>query len=152
MKLAEALSHRSSLQKDLSWIKNQFANISQVPEGGMPAEDPEAMIARMEARSAEYQALLASINKTNSQTRDKTGRTLTEILAERDTLRVRQSILTEAYDQATRKQDVYGRQELRYVPTLDVVALRKRVEGVNQRLREINLAIQCLNWEVDLEK
>jgi len=33
---------------------------------------------------------------------------------------------------------------------MDIVALRKRVESVNTRLRELNMLIQRLNWEADL--
>ena len=152
MKLAEALSQRSSLQKDLSWIKDQFSKIARVPEGSRPAEDPEEMLKRMDSRTAEYQALLTAINRTNANARDEKGRTLTDLLAERDTLRARQSILAEAYQQATQKDDVFGRQELRHVPTLDVVALRRRLEQESTRLRELNMSIQRLNWEVDLEE
>lgn len=151
MKLAEALSKRASLQKDLTWIKEQFSKIARVPEGSTPIEDPMEMIERMESRAAEYQALLVAINQTNSTVKDAQGRTLTELLAERDTLRARQSVLSEAYQRATQREDVYGRLELRYVPTLDVVALRKRIERVNVRLRETNLTIQGLNWEVELK-
>lgn len=150
MKLAEALSNRSSLQKDLAWIKDQFSKISRVPEGGKPSEDPEEMLSRMESRATDYEKLVAAINRANLSITDEGGRSMTELLAERDALRARQSILTEAYQQATQKEDVYGRQELRYVPTMDIVALRKRVESVNTRLRELNMLIQRLNWEADL--
>lgn len=150
MKLAEALSIRSSLQRDLAWIKEQFSKISRVPEGSKPAEDPEEMLSRMESRASEFEALLKRINRTNLSVTDSRGRTMTDLLAERDALRARQNILSEAYQQATQKEDVYGRQELRYVPTMDVVALRKRVEGINVRLRELNILVQRLNWEADL--
>lgn len=150
MKLAEALSRRSGIQKDLAWIKEQFSKISRVPDGSKPAEDPEEMLARMETRASEFEQLLKQINRTNLSVTDSHGRTMTELLAGRDALRARQNILSEAYQQATQKEDVYGRHELRYVPTLDVVTLRKRVEAVNTRLREINVLIQRLNWEVDL--
>ena len=150
MKLAEALSIRSSLQRDLAWIKEQFSKISRVPEGSKPAEDPEEMLSRMESRASEFEILLKRINRTNLSVTDSRGRTMTDLLAERDALRARQNILSEAYQQATQKEDVYGRQELRYVPTMDVVALRKRVEGINVRLRELNILVQRLNWEADL--
>lgn len=150
MKLAEALSHRSSLQKDLAWIKDQFSKISRVPEGGKPSEDPDDMLTRMESRATEFETLVAAINRANLCVTDGHGRSMTELLAERDALRARQSILTEAYHQATQKEDVYGRQELRYVPTMDIPALRKRVERVNTRLRDLNMLIQRLNWEADL--
>jgi hypothetical protein len=150
MKLAEALSIRSMIQRDLAWIKEQFSKISRVPEGGKPAEDPEEMLSRMENRASEFEGLLKRINRTNLSVTDSQGRTMTELLAERDALRARQNILSEAYQQATQKEDVYGRQELRYVPTMDVVALRKRVETTNFRLRELNILVQRLNWEADL--
>jgi len=150
MKLAEALSIRSGIQKDFAWIKDQFSKISRVPEGSAPAEDPEEMLQRMESRASEFEQLVKQINRTNLNVADSRGRTMTELLAERDALRARQNILTEAYHQATQKEDVYGRQELRYVPTMDVVALRKRVETTNFRLRELNILVQRLNWEADL--
>lgn len=150
MKLAEALSSRSGLQKDLAWIKDQFSKISRVPEGSKPGEDPQEMLERMETRATEFQNLVAAINRTNISVKDERGRSMTELLAERDALRARQSILTEAYQQATQKEDVYGRQELRYVPTMDIVGLRKRLEVVNTQLRELNMLVQRLNWEVDL--
>lgn len=150
MKLAEALSQRSAIQQDLVWIKEQFAKISRVPEGSKPSENPEDMLLRMETRTAEFERLLAQINRTNLSVTDAAGHTMTELLAERDALRARQNILSEAYQQATQKEDVYGRQELRYVPTMDVPALRARLEKVNIQLRKTNILIQKLNWEADL--
>ena len=150
MKLAEALSERSGVQKDLAWIKDQFSKISRVPEGSKPGEDPKEMLERMETRAAEFQKLVISINRTNLSVKDDRGRSMTELLAERDALRARQSILAEAYQQSTQKEDVYGRQELRYVPTMEIVGLRKRLESVNTRLRELNMHVQRLNWEADL--
>jgi len=96
MKLAEALSNRSSLQKDLAWIKDQFSKISRVPEGGKPSEDPEEMLSRMESRATDFEKLVAAINRANLSITDERGRSMTELLAERDALRARQSILTEA--------------------------------------------------------
>ena len=40
MKLAEALSIRGGIQKDLAWIKEQFSKISRVPEGSKPPSEP----------------------------------------------------------------------------------------------------------------
>jgi hypothetical protein len=150
MKLAEALSRRSALQKDLAWLKDQFGKIARAPEGTPPPEDPEEMLQRMESEAAEYQELLTAINRSNLLVQNESGRSMTALLAERDALRVRQSILTEAYQHATAKEDVYSRNEIRYQSTMDVVALRKRLETVNGELRILNLEIQRLNWLADL--
>lgn len=150
MKLAEALSDRNNLQKDLAWIKDQFPKIARVPEGSKPSEDPEVMLQRMENRTREMEKLVAAINRTNLAVMDGQGHSMTELLAQRDALRVRHSILEEAYQQSTLKEDVYGRQELRYVPTLDIVSLRERLETAGAQLRTLNMTIQRLNWEAEL--
>lgn len=150
MKLAEALSRRSTIQKDLTWVRDQLSKLARVPEGSTPLESPEEMLQRMESDAAEYQELLTAINRTNLSVTDSQGRTMTAMLAERDALRARQSILSDTYQASTAKEEVYGRQELRYVPTIEVVGLRKRLESVNERLRQLNMEIQRLNWEADL--
>lgn len=108
------------------------------------------MLARMEARVLEFESLLKRINLTNLKVVDARGRTMTELLAERDACRARLSVLNQAYQEATEKQDVYGRQEIRYVPTMNVVALRKTIEAASGSLRSLNTIIQRLNWEADL--
>jgi len=76
MKLAEALAERGSLQKDLAWVKDQFAKIARGPEGGRPGENPELMLERMEDRSRRLEHLVASINITNLSVCDAGGRSM----------------------------------------------------------------------------
>ena len=150
MKLAEALSIRASLQKDLAWIKDQFASISRVQEGSQPTEKPEAMLQRLDSHAHEYGLMLAAINRANLEYKDEDGKTMTDYLAMRDTLRAKHSVLTTAYSEATQRQDRYSNQEIRWVPTMDVVRLRERLEKIGEELRNLNLKIQRINWEMEI--
>ncbi len=150
MKLAEALSIRASLQRDMAWIKDQFTKISRVQEGAEPSENPAAMLERLDRDADEYRLFLAAINRANIGYRGEDGKTMTDLLATRDALRAKQSILNTAYEEATQRQERYSNHEIRWVPTMDVVNLRQRIESVNRELRNLNLKIQSLNWQIEL--
>ena len=44
----------------------------------------------------------------------------------------------------------YGRNELKYVRTIDVTALREETDIYAKQYRELDLKIQSVNWMVDL--
>ena len=44
----------------------------------------------------------------------------------------------------------YGRNELKYVRTIDIKVLRKEADTYAKQYRELDLKIQSLNWTVDL--
>lgn len=149
MKIAEALALRASVQKNLGWIKDQFKNNARVTAGRRPVEEPDELLQRMDIEARHLERLLTRINRTNLAVRDSQGVTLTELLARRDALRARQSIVVEAYQQGS-SGDGYLRNDAETVPALDMRALRERVGEVNTAVREINLRIQQLNWQADL--
>ena len=119
-------------------------------EGSEPSEQPEAMFQRLDADARSYGLMLAAINRANLEYRDAEGRSLTDLLARRDTLRATHSVLSTAYSEATQRQDRYSNHEIRWVPTMDVVKLRGRLEKIGEELRSLNLKIQSINWEVEV--
>jgi hypothetical protein len=151
MKLAEALLLRSDIQKDLAWVKEQLAKGARVQEGEKPAEDPEELIERAEKRAGELVTLLVRINVANLKHRDPAGRTLTDLLAQRDALKLKHSIFTSAYAEATAVEERYGRSEIRWQRTFDMSAMRQRIGRISTELRELNGGIQQLNWQIDIE-
>jgi len=90
------------------------------------------------------------INATNMHT-VKDGRTLTAMMAERDVLGKRIQVLRDAFDRASQSQDRYGRNEIKYVTTVDIPRLRKQIDKYSQEFRQLDMAIQALNFATDLE-
>lgn len=150
MKLAEALSLRADLQKRLSQMSGRLQAACKVQEGDQPAEQPEALLSEMRDNLAQLERLIERINRTNQQTRLADGMTITAKIARRDVLTHEVALLQELVEHLTVRPDRYSRQEIKYVTTVDVAALRKRMDDASRRLRETDTAIQGANWTVDL--
>lgn len=150
MKLAEGLSVRKDLQTRIEQLKARLLNNMKVQEGDQPSERPEDLLKELDGCLKQLQDLMFRINATNMHT-VKDGRTLTEMMAAREVLGKRVQILREAFDRATQSQDRYGRNEIKYVMTVDIPALRKQIDKYSKQLRELDMEIQALNFATELE-
>jgi hypothetical protein len=150
MKLAEGLSVRKDLQTRIEQLKARLLNNMKVQEGDEPSERPEDLLNELDGCLKQLQDLMFRINATNMHT-VKDGRTLTEMMAAREVLGKRVQILREAFDRATQSQDRYGRNEIKYVMTVDIPALRKQIDKYSKQLRELDMEIQALNFATELE-
>ena len=150
MKLAEGLSVRKDLQTRIEQLKSRLLNNMKVQEGDEPSEQPEELLKELDGCLKQLQELMFRINATNMHT-VKDGRTLTEMMAAREVLGKRVQILRDAFDRATQSQDRYGRNEIKYVTTVDVPALRKQIDKYSKQLRELDMEIQALNFATELE-
>ena len=142
MKLAEGLSVRKDLQTRIEQLKARLLNNMKVQEGDQPSERPEDLMKELDGCLKQLQDMMFRIRE---------GRTLTEMMAAREVLGKRVQILREAFDRATQSQDRYGRNEIKYVTTVDVPALRKQIDKYSKQLRELDMEIQALNFATELE-
>ena len=149
MKLAEALSIRADLQKRIAQLKERLKNSSKIQEGDVPAEDPKELFKELDTNLAELEDLIYRINVTNMHAVHN-GVTLTKMIAQKDTLTLRVSALREVLNKAVEREERYGRQEIKYVCTIDVSELRREVDTCSRQLRILDLKIQSLNWAVEL--
>lgn len=150
MKLAEALLLRADVQKKLESVRERIGKNTVVQEGEQPSEDPNKLLGQAAAIATELQGLVFAINTTNFDGRTGRGRTLTEALAERDSLILRHSIIRGAASSAAKPPDRYGLKEIRWVKMVDVAALQEAADELAQRIREVNAEIQAANWQIDI--
>lgn len=151
VKLGEALARRAELQTRLAQVRDRLRVTALVQEGDQPAEDPQPLLAELDAIAAELETLIAAINATNAQTRLESGMTLTEALARRDVLGLLHGALKAVADATAQQQARYSRSEIRLVRTFDVAAVRARVDQLARERRQLDVEIQNANWTVDLE-
>lgn len=149
MKLAEALNQRADLQKRLAQLKDRLSNNVKVQEGDSPAEKPEDLFTELNASLKELESLIVRINKTNQET-SWGGKTLTEIIAAKDVLSLHLSTLRAVLDAANVRSDRYSRNEIKFVRTIDVTELQKKVDSLSKELRELDSTLQQANWMTDL--
>jgi hypothetical protein len=151
MKLAEALVLRADLQKRIAQLRERLQQSALIQEGEQPPENPQDLLAELDRLIAELTTLIVRINRTNLSAQTASGITLTDALARRDTLALHASVLDSVADRAGDRVSRYSRTEIRTVPTIDVAALRRRLDTLAQQRRELDTSIQAANWTVDLQ-
>ena len=150
MKLGEALTNRADLQKRIAQLAGRLQASAVVQEGDTPPEDPARLLDELSEMSTELERLIAAINLTNSTGRLDTGQTVTEALARRDVLGIRQGVLRSAADAVAQAQARYSRSEIRMTRQLDVAAIRKEIDDLAKQRRELDTSIQEHNWTTEL--
>ncbi len=149
MKLAEALDLRADTAKRLSQLSERLIANAKVQEGDSPAEDPAELLEELDRLTDQLENLVSRINLTNSKTVYE-GKTLTEMIAAKDTLSLKSSILRNFLASASAKTDRYSNKEIRIVSTVNVRELQKRSDEISEEIRRLNVKIQELNWSSDL--
>ena len=150
MKLSETLALRADTQKRIMQLRERLRASALVQEGEAPPEDPQELLAELDRLLGQLRDLVGRINRSNLAARLPNGTSLTEALAERDTLALRHSILEAVAEAATNRVNRYSRTEIRMVPTVDVGAVRRQADAVARERRELDTAIQGINWSTEL--
>ena len=94
--------------------------------------------------------LIIRINRTNQETILE-GRTLTEMIAEKDILSMHLSVLRTSLDSCIVRNDRYSRNEIRFVRTVNVPQLQKKVDSLSKDVRELDIKLQQANWLTELK-
>ena len=145
MTLAEALQQRADIKTRIAQLRSRLNDNAKVQEGEAPAEDPLRLIELLNAECSAYEELIRRINLTNAATVWE-GKTLTALLARRDALSLELSIFRDFLQQASQRIDRYSMAEIKILSTVDVTAMQKTVDAKSKELRQLDAAIQKLNW------
>ena len=145
MKLAEALLIRKDLQNKLNEIRSRLNNNAIVQEGETPAEDPQMLLSQAQQMISELQKLMTLINLTNAQLVCD-GKTMTELLAERDCLKQEISMIRDFLDSASSTGRRARGSEIKVISTVPVAEIQKMADSKSQQLRKLEMKIQELNW------
>lgn len=149
MKLAEALQERADLNRQIEQLKARLYNNALVQEGEAPAEDPIELLTQLDRSTARLEELMAAINLANCRT-VVDGRTLTELIARKDCLRLRLDAYRDLADAASQTAHRATRSEIRIRSAVDVKAIQIAVDAMAKELRLLDNQLQQTNWTTDL--
>ena len=149
MKLAEALNLRTTLVKEIAELRRRLVDCVNIQEGETPIDSAEELLKEIEPLTNQLHRLVYQINLTNIETKDN-GKSITELLAERDELGLRTSILNEALRRLNDNKMRYHSDDIRYIRTVEPSFLRDLLSKESAKLRKINLKIQMLGWTHNL--
>ena len=149
MKLAEALQERSDINIRISELMQRIRLNAIVQEGEKPAEDPNDLMKEYNSSADRLRELIARINLTNCQTVSD-GKSITELIAEKDTLSMKIKAYRELVLCASQTAARARATEIKLLSTVDVHKLQKKVDTIAQELRLLDNKIQQLNWTTEL--
>ena len=149
MKLAEALQERADLRRVIGRLEVRIVNNARIAEGTTPTEDPAELIRTLDGAMDRLAALITAINGTNSVT-VVDGRSLTEWIAQRDTLKEKIEIYRRLVNEASEVTRRMTHSEIRIVPAVDVPTLNRQTDKMAKELRLMDNRIQAANWTTEL--
>jgi chaperonin cofactor prefoldin len=151
MIVGEALNRRSDLQKRIAQLQSRVSASVLTQEGEQPPESAQELMAEADSLCGELQRLIALINRTNASTRLSTGETVTEGLARRDVLVLRQDLLRAVVRAATGNSLArYTRSEIRMVRQVKVADVQRTIDALARQRRALETRLQEHNWTTRL--
>ncbi len=151
MKLAEALVERKAAQEKISELSERLQRVSVVQEGEKPTEKPPALLTELSKTCERLEELIVAINVTNTSAKLGSGETLTETIAKRDVLRMKQGVLDNLIRNSSTQYRMRG-SEIKFVTTIDIAKLQRERDDLAKAYRELDTAIQAANWTADLRE
>ena len=149
MKLAESLQERADLNRKVEQLRMRIQNNVLVQEGEKPAEDPDKLMKELEESLARLEYLIRQINLTNCAYKVD-GQRLTELIAKKDVLRVKQSAYRDILYAASQSTQRARNTEIKIVPVLKAAQLQKKADELAKEIRLLDNKIQQANWTADL--
>ncbi|MBW1796170.1 MAG: DIP1984 family protein [Deltaproteobacteria bacterium] len=150
MKLAELLNERKAVKEEIKKVKERLYLAAKMQEGdAAPVESPEELRELLISLYHKLNELIVMINKTNLSTVIE-GKNLMELIAERDKNIAIAEVLHRLADGASPKPERFSRNEIRFVPTVNVKEVRKEADLYSKKAREIDNKIQAANWNTEV--
>lgn len=149
MKLAEALNLRADLQKRIANLRERLIKNAKVQEGDTPSEELNMLLNELNDNIIELENIIKSINKTNSSTYIG-NESISDIIAKRDTLGLKLSILRSFISESANKIERYSNKEIKILSTVNVAEQQKEIDKLSKEYRLIDTKLQGLNWTTDI--
>ena len=149
MKLAEALNLRADLQKRITNLRERLIKNAKVQEGDTPSEEPNMLLNELNDNIIELENIIKLINKTNSSTYID-NESISDIIAKRDTLGLKLSILRSFISESADKIERYSNKEIKILSTVNVAEKQKEIDSLSKEYRLIDTKLQGLNWTTDI--
>jgi Family of unknown function (DUF6847) len=155
--IGAALNRRSDLQKRIAQLQDRLRACVVAQEGEEPPEDPGELMGEIDQLCTELEGLIAKINHANASAKLADGATVTEALARRDVIALRQGALRTAIKAATGQGGAlgggfsrYSRSEICTVRHVRVSDLQDRLDALARQRRELDNRVQEHNWQAAL--
>ncbi len=148
--LAEALLLQADYQERIEQIRHRLIQNATVQAGETPNEDPETLLADLQATFSILEDLNKRINKTYTHTLLEDGLTLTDAIAWRDIIVLKRSVYQSLVDAASIQPTRHSKSEIKFISTLNVTSLYQQIDQLSREYRNLDSKIQQASWNTEL--
>ncbi|MFN0224272.1 DIP1984 family protein [Paenibacillus sp. KR2-11] len=145
MKLAEALTLRDDCLKRIEQLKVELARSTQVPEGETPGGKPGKLLGELTQTLDRLESLITGIHGTDAGAAYRRDASLAAVLAEREILAMRRTVVQSVIDAARAEQDPGAASGAQFVPAAGIAELQKQADGYAVAYRELDKRARELN-------
>jgi hypothetical protein len=150
LKLAELLNERKTIKEEIKNVKQRLYLTAKLQEGDSePVEPPSELKETLIKLHDRLNELIILINRTNVNTLEG-GKSLMELIAERDKNKSIAEILHQLSENATPRPERFSKNEIRFIPSVDIKEIRQEADAYARRAREIDNLIQATNWNTEI--
>jgi len=151
MKLGELLMQRADLNKRIGQVEARLKEAVLVQEGDDPDGDPTELLVELNGLYDQMGTIVSAINGVNATATMQDGTPLGEALLLRNMLGKRIKSYQQVIGAAgSNNMSRYSRNEIKFVKTVDLVALQKHLDSLSRQHRDLDVEIQQRNWELDI--
>ena len=150
MKLAQALIERKAIKTKMEEIKKRIYQNARIQEGDVSVESPFDLMDELDIEVQKYELIICKINETNNATKIDKNLSMMEAIIQKDMLHLKYLIYQNVADKAVAKGDRYSRREIKYLPNVDILKVREKINKVSKAYRELDMKIQECNWNTEL--
>ena len=150
MKLAELLIERAECQKKIIDLKIQILANLKIQEGDTPALSIDDLLSEFSNVNNKLEKLVVAINTANSKFKLSNGKTLTEGIAIRESLKAKIDFYKDIIKTSNTKDFRLTRTEIKMVLTLDINHILKEIDKLSKQFRLLDNEIQQVNWTSDI--
>ncbi|MBS4961484.1 MAG: DIP1984 family protein [Clostridiales bacterium] len=149
MKLAEALQERADLNRNIEQLKERLTHNALVQDGEQPAENPEKLKQELVTSISRLSYLISHINETNCNT-FVDGKSLTEMIAKKDTLSIKIHVYKDVVYAASQTSYRARSTEIKIKSTISVSDWQAEIDKMSKELRLLDNQLQEYNWKTEL--
>jgi len=148
--LAEAMLIRKDYQKWIEGLTQRVLRNAQAPEGENPREDPQTLLAEIDATLETICELDHRINLTQTKSLIEGELTLLDAISERDLLAHKMKIYESLAEQASHQPARDRLSDLRTVSSINLSYLHRQIERLARDYRSLDTKIQQASWNTEL--
>jgi hypothetical protein len=148
--LAEAALLRDDCHRHIKALQARLLRNVTVQEGDTPLEDPQTLLAELDANLEKLEELTHRIHLTHAQTLIEDGLTLLDAIGLRDILILKISIYQSLVDRASERPIRDRASQPRTLSTINIIFLNHQIEQLEREYRSLDTKIQQTNWLTEL--